>query len=293
MLLCSLLFLPGQVNLLLWFSVLVCVITVFQRWLQPYKYSPLPPSAKINSLAYFFEYISPLPFLYFIPRTFLCVSDLSFLSCLWKSFSQCIQSTYHVLSGSWIWHLVIHYGQSLLLTRTHSSNKHHCVFSCDVLHDLRRQNACKTHSSHPSVKLPWCDTSKEKSFSDSAGLLRSLFMFSSVALFPCSFLSFSMCTYYAIDLFLDIHRGFGLWKKPKKRTAPRKWVHCCNALVFFILGLLSLQGSEVLCLYSEAFYIIYAWTALIHQTAHKRSRRNPEQTECRFPYPFAAYWLSF
>lgn len=110
----------------------------------------------------------------------LCVSELSFLCCLWDLLHR-IQCTHHVLLGSWMWHLVISYGHSLLPTL--SSNRHHHVFSSGVLHNFRRLlNSffilfCKI--------LPWCDIRENKSFSGyTAGLLWPLFMFSSVCLVP-------------------------------------------------------------------------------------------------------------
>lgn len=130
----------------------------------------------------------------------------------------------------WIWHLVLGYGHPLLPTL--SSNQHHCVFSSGVLHNFRKLlNSffiffCKV--------LLWCDIRKKKSFSgDTAGLLRPLFMFSNVCLVSM-FLFFFLCTYYAVDLILGVHKGFGLWKSPEERTAPHLWMCICNALLFCI-----------------------------------------------------------
>lgn len=143
-------------------------------------------SAKINSLACCFECVSPLPFciLSLAPcslciRRKLLVFSLEIFFIVYLVYIPCAVRKLNLASHHPLW-------QVFIASPSRSSKKHHCVFSCDVLHNLGRLNVCKTHSSYPSV----CDISKEKSFSDyTAGLLRPLFMFSSVALFPRSFLS--------------------------------------------------------------------------------------------------------
>lgn len=171
------------------------------------------------------EFLSPLLWICFslalcmLALAPFCVSGLSFLSYLWKSSSLSIRCTYHVLLGSWVWLLVMHYCQSLWLILSCSSHKNRTVFSCGVLHDFRILNICKT-SSHPSVKnLPWCAVNKERSSSDcTAGLLRAQLMSSCIALLLYLFV---LCCRLA---FFGIHRDFGLCKRAKKRTASLLYV---------------------------------------------------------------------
>lgn len=207
-----------------------------------------------------------------------CVSDLSFLSYLRKSSSLSIRCTYNVLLGSWVWLLVIHYCQSLLLILSCSSHKDHGVFSCGVLHDFRIPNSCKT-SSHPSVKnLPWCAVNKESSSDRTAGLLRALFTSSCIALLfylfvlccRLVFLAFTEALGYAKEQRREQLLVFICWSRP---GWTKRWATWCsgwhppwdwNQMIFkvlsgpshsmiavkpcwFMLGVLSLQGSKEKC----------------------------------------------
>lgn len=165
-----------------------------------------------------------------LPPFSLCISFKLLVLSFGVFFHSLVSVHDSVLSGSWIWHLLIDYGHSLLPTL--SSNKHHCVFSSDVLHNFRRLlNAffiffCKN--------LPWYDIRKKK-----FQWLHCWAAETTVPVFQC--LScfhvplFFLCTYYAVDLILGMHKGFGLWKSPEERTAPHLWMCICNALVFLYL----------------------------------------------------------
>ena len=156
MLLCSILLPPGQLNPLCWFSVLICVMTIFQRQIQPDKYEfcllCVHSSAKINSLVYCFECVSPLhccmlslaPFLLCI-RLKLLVLPLEILFIVYPFCMPCAVRKLNLAASHPLLPVFIAY--SFMFFKQES-----LCFSCGVLHGLRILNVCKIHSSCLSVK---------------------------------------------------------------------------------------------------------------------------------------------
>lgn len=210
MLLCSILLPPGQLNPLCWFSVLICVMTIFQRQIQPDKYDffllCVHSSAKINSLVYCFECVSPLHCCMFsLAPFFLCIRlkllvlPLVILFIVYPFCMPCAVRKLNLAASHPLLPVFIAY--SFMFFKQES-----LCFSCGVLHGLRILNICKIHSSCLSVKkkkknLPRCAINKEKGLNDCAsGLLRPLLIFSCITLCLCSFL----CLYYIIDILMHI-----------------------------------------------------------------------------------------